>query len=69
MNKSLEDKRDSLSEKLFKLKEDYVKIISSNMDDTDVIKHSLINQIDLLTELIHTIKISINLFQQAETVK
>ncbi len=65
----LEDKRDSLSEKLFNLKDDYLKIMSSNVNDTDVIKHSLISQIEVLTELINTIKVKINLLQQAETVK
>ena len=52
--------------KLKNLKEDYTNIINSNINDTDVIKISLLKQIEVLIELINTIKLKINLIQQSE---
>ena len=68
MDRQLEAKKDSLSLKLFHLKEDYLKMKDSNIHDTNIIKNSLMKQIEVLTELINTIKIKINLIQQTEAV-
>ena len=66
MDKKLEDKKDILSSKLRSLKEDYTNIINSNINDAEVIKISLLKQIEVLIELINTIKLKINLIQQSE---
>jgi hypothetical protein len=50
------------------LKGDYLKVLNSNVNDTNFIKNSLIKQIEVLTELINTLKIKINLIQQSEKV-
>ena len=66
MDKKLEEKKDILSLKLKNLKDDYTNIINSNINDTEVIKISLLKQIEVLIELINTIKLKINLIQQSE---
>ena len=66
MDKKLEEKKDILSLKLKNLKEDYTNIINSKINDTEVIKISLLKQIEVLIELINTIKLKINLIQQSE---
>jgi hypothetical protein len=66
MDKKIEEKKDILSLKLKNLKEDYTNIINSNIKDTEVIKISLLKQIEVLIELINTIKLKINLIQQSE---
>jgi hypothetical protein len=49
MNKKLEEKKDNLSIRLFNLKEDYLRIISTNVNDNEIIKNSLIVQIKIMT--------------------
>jgi hypothetical protein len=66
MDKKLEEKREGLSAKLEQLKNDYLMIIRSNIQEKGVIKNSLLKQIDVLVELINTVKIKINLIQQIE---
>jgi hypothetical protein len=66
MDKKLEEKRELLSVKLEQLKNDYLMIIRSNIQDKGVIKNSLLKQIEVLVELINTVKIKINLIQQIE---
>jgi hypothetical protein len=66
MDKKLEEKRDTLSVKLQQLKSEYLMIINSNCQDKQVIKNSLLKQIEVLVELINTVKIKLSLIQQLE---
>jgi hypothetical protein len=62
----LEEKRESLSAKLKQLKNDYLMIIGSKVQDKSVLKNSLLKQIEVLSELINTVKIKIGLIQQID---
>jgi hypothetical protein len=64
----LDGEKDSLSVKLFNLKEDNLKMINSYVNDTIIIKNSIIKQREVLTDLINTIKTKINLIQQSQCV-
>jgi hypothetical protein len=66
-DKRLEEKTETLSVQLGRLKNDYLSIISSKHQDKNLIRNSLLKQIELLVELINTIKVKINLIQQVET--
>jgi hypothetical protein len=56
---ALENKRQLLSNKLKSLKEDYINIIKNNVNNADLLKKSMINQIEVLIDLINTIKLKI----------
>ncbi len=66
IDRILEEKRNSLSNKLIDLKKDYNILIINKVNDMSVIKNSLLKQIDVLTELINIIKDKIKLIQQSE---
>jgi hypothetical protein len=68
LDKQLDLKKNILSEKFCQLKEEYRRLISLNINDPNIVKISLINQIEILTELINTIKMKINLIQNTEAV-
>jgi hypothetical protein len=62
----LEEKRESLSAKLEQLRIGYLNIINSGVQDKMMIRTSLLKQIEVLVELINTVKMKINLIQQLE---
>jgi hypothetical protein len=74
LDKKLDEKREILSEKLKFLKNEYFLIIKSfpavNNElsiHKEIIKNSLLSQIEVLIELINTTKLKINLMQQFES--
>jgi hypothetical protein len=64
INKKLDEKRENLSNKLNSLKSDYFNMVANlkeNPNESEIIKSSLIGQIEILMELIKTTKFKISL--------
>jgi hypothetical protein len=68
VDNNLENKRQLLSLKLNTLKEDYLNIINNNVNNAELVKKSLINQIEVLIELINTIKLRIAMIQNGKSL-
>ncbi len=63
IDKCLENRRHLLSNKLNNLKQDYTSIANNNVNNSDLLKKSIINQIEVVIELINTIKMKIVMMQ------
>ena len=68
VDNNLENKRQLLSLKLNTLKEDYLNIINNNVNNAELVNKSLINQIEVLIELINTIKLRIAMIQNGKSL-
>jgi hypothetical protein len=62
-DKTIEHKKQILSHKLNSLKDDYISIMNKDVYNPDAQKKSLISQIEILIELINTIKLRIMMIQ------
>ena len=61
----MEIRKEELSYRLRILRDDYIKIINSTQNN-ELIKHSLFKQIEVLIDLIKTIKMKIKIIQDFE---
>jgi hypothetical protein len=69
LSRKLDEKRDTLTQKLKILKNDYFQILSKNNspDSTNhAVRVSMMEQIEILIELIKTTKLKISLMQQID---